>query len=90
MPQPLPDPELPSFRRTPGYRPELRRDERLKTKVHGRENIQIGHEDIDLRYLEQLADSEQTAALSYMLALAEKVCLTVRPACVCLWIPFFH
>lgn len=72
MPQLLPDPELPSFRRTPGYRPELRRDERLKTKVHGRENIQIGHEDIDLRYLEQLADSEQTAALSYMLALAEK------------------
>ena len=72
MPQLLPDPELPSFRRAPGYNPALRKDDRLKTKVHGRENIQLGREDIDLRYLEQLADSEQTAALSFMLALAEK------------------
>ena len=57
MPQLLPDPELPSFRRAPGYNPALRKDDRLKTKVHGRENIQLGREDIDLRYLEQLADS---------------------------------
>lgn len=79
MPQLLPDPELPSFRRAPGYNPALRKDDRLKTKVHGRENIQLGREDIDLRYLEQLADSEQTAALSFMLALAEKISLTDKP-----------
>lgn len=41
MPQLLPDPELPSFRRAPGYNPALRKDDRLKTKVHGRENIQL-------------------------------------------------
>ena len=72
MPQILPDPALPSFRRAPGYNPALRRDDRLKHKAHGRETIQLGHETIDLRYLEQLADTEQTAALSFMLALAEK------------------
>ncbi len=73
----LPDPPLPTFRRIPSCNMALRRDDRLKTK-HGRDSIMLGHETIDLRYLEQLADSEQTAALSYMLALAEKNLLNGR------------
>lgn len=68
----LPDPALPSFRRIPTFNAALRRDDRLKTRSRGMDNIQLGHEAIDLRYLEQLADSEQTAALSFILARCEK------------------
>ena len=70
--QQLPDPALPSFRRVPSCNMALRRDDRLKTRNRGTDDVQLGHENIDLRYLEQLADHEQTAALSCILALAEK------------------
>lgn len=70
--QKLPDPALPSFQRVPTCNIALRRDDRLKTRTRGTDDVQLGHENIDLRYLEQLADQEQTAALSYILALAEK------------------
>ncbi len=74
----LPDPALPSFQRIPSCNMALRRDERLKTKVFGKDSIQLGHENVELRYLEQLTDSEQTAALSFILALAEKQLLNGR------------
>lgn len=76
--QKLPDPALPSFQRVPTYNIALRRDDRLKTRTRGTDDVQLGHENIDLRYLEQLADQEQTAALSYILALAEKNLLDGR------------
>ena len=50
---------------------EKKRD-RLKLKCHGRDSIQIGLETIDLRYVEQLADSEQTNALAYLLRYADE------------------
>ena len=56
----------------------LRKDDRLKTRNRGTDDVQLGHENIDLRYLEQLADHEQTAALSRILALAEKNLLDGR------------
>lgn len=34
--------------------------ERLKVKVHGRDGFTIGKQEVDLRYVEQLIDSEQT------------------------------
>ena len=34
--------------------------ERLKVKVHGRDGFSIGKQEVDLRYVEQLIDSEQT------------------------------
>ncbi len=71
-------PNLPSFDRRPTFNAALRRDDRLKTKVHGKDSIQLGREDIDLRYLEQLTDSEQSTALSFILALAEKSLLNGR------------
>jgi predicted ABC-class ATPase len=43
------------------------RNERLKTKTHGRDGFSLDKEEIDLRYVEQLIDSEQTAALSLLL-----------------------
>ena len=76
--QKLPDPALPSFQRVPSCNMTLRRDDRLKTRTRGTDDVQLGHENIDLRYLEQLADQEQTAALSYILALAEKNLLDGR------------
>ena len=76
--QKLPDPALPSFQRIPTCNMTLRRDDRLKTRTRGTDDVQLGHENIDLRYLEQLADHEQTAALSYILALAEKNLLDGR------------
>ena len=76
--QQLPDPALPSFRRVPSCNMALRKDDRLKTRNRGTDDVQLGHENIDLRYLEQLADHEQTAALSRILALAEKNLLDGR------------
>ena len=33
----------------------------------GRDGVQLGHDTIDLRYVEQLADAEQTVMLGYLL-----------------------
>lgn len=35
-------------------------------KTFGRDSFSIDRETVDLRYVEQLADSEQTSALSYL------------------------
>ena len=42
------------------------RDERIKVRLHGRDAFQVAKEPVDLRFVEQLADSEQTAALAQM------------------------
>ena len=44
--------------------------ERLKVKVHGRDGFSIGKQEVDLRYVEQLIDSEQTGALGALLKYA--------------------
>lgn len=44
-----------------------RRDERIKTKVYGKDSLQVGKEQVDLRFVEQLIHSEQTAALAQMM-----------------------
>lgn len=44
-----------------------RRDDRMKTKVMSTDGFSINHETVDLRYVEQLADSEQMAALAGMM-----------------------
>ncbi|MDO5417224.1 MAG: ABC-ATPase domain-containing protein [Lachnospiraceae bacterium] len=43
------------------------RSERIKTKVYGKDSIQVGKEQVDLRFVEQLIHSEQTAALAQMI-----------------------
>lgn len=40
------------------------RDERIKTKTHGKDTLQVGREEVDLRFVEQLIHNEQTAALA--------------------------
>lgn len=72
------DPPRPSFDRIPSCNMALRRDDRLKSKSFGTDSVSLGHDTVELRYLEQLSDSEQTAALSYILVLAEKQLLNGR------------
>ena len=43
-----------------------KQDDRIKVKIFGRDSFQVGKEPVDLRFVEQLADSEQTAALAQM------------------------
>ena len=42
------------------------RDERIKTKTYGKDSLQVGKEQVDLRFVEQLIHGEQTAALAQM------------------------
>lgn len=48
-----------------------RREERIKVKVHDKNTFQVAKEPVDLRFVEQLVDSEQTAALAQMV----RICL---------------
>lgn len=67
---------LPPFRREasdmsrrggPGSRSQ---HEHMKAKVFGKDSFSLDKETIDLRYVEQLTDSEQTCALAYLLRYA--------------------
>lgn len=53
------------------HRPAQKED-RVKIKTFGRDSIQVNHETIDMRYAEQLADSEQLTALGYMVSYARQ------------------
>ncbi|MDO4261344.1 MAG: ABC-ATPase domain-containing protein [Eubacteriales bacterium] len=75
------DRALPPFRKKSGGRDDRRRGgrpgrdeqprhEHMKTKTFGKDSFSIDKETVDLRYVEQLADSEQTAALSCLLRFA--------------------
>lgn len=60
-------------KQTPAVRSHGRnagRPEQLKIKVHGKDGFLIGKQDVDLRYVEQLIDPEQTAALGLLLKYA--------------------
>lgn len=49
----------------------FRTDRKLKLKTQGLDSITVQHETIDLRYLEQLVDSEQVLALASILRYAQ-------------------
>lgn len=81
-----PDFAVPDFRRTlPPYSRDNRKNDRrgggnrhgndkryehMKVKTFGRDSFSLDKETIDLRYVEQLADSEQTNALAHLLRYA--------------------
>lgn len=44
-----------------------RRHDTMKVKTMGRDSFSVDRETVDLRYVEQLADSEQTSALAHLL-----------------------
>ena len=62
---------LPGLDRRPSPSPEFRGD-RIKLKSLGRDGVSINRETIDLRYVEQLRDGEQSAALGYAMVYAQQ------------------
>lgn len=49
----------------------LKKDDRIKIKTMGTSELLLAKESVELRYLEQLKDQEQTAALAWILKFAE-------------------
>lgn len=62
----------PEFRRIFSQNRKLVSNDRIKTKTLGMDGISIDRETIDLRYVEQLADTEQLTMLAQLLVYAEK------------------
>ncbi len=78
---PLSDFQPPAFQLPSSHRPMTKAadpkgrgghdgPERVKVKVHSRDGFLIGKQDVDLRYIDQLVDAEQTAALGLLLKYA--------------------
>lgn len=65
-------PDLPSFERCPERDMNFVREDRIKMKVMGKDQIQLNRENLILRGLEQLVDSEQTLAIGWMLTWVQK------------------
>lgn len=59
--------DRPVFERRPGKNPGVIHKGRIKIKTMGKDGFQLGNETIDLRYVEQLADSEQLTCLGYIM-----------------------
>ena len=68
----------PDFHRCPKPSPALGGAERVKVKPMGRDGVSVGRESIDLRYVEQIVDAEQSAALGYCLLYAQQHLLDGR------------
>ena len=62
----------PDFHRCPRAGKGFRDNDRIKMKTMGREAVMINKETIDLRYVEQITDSEQVTALGYCMRYAQK------------------
>ena len=60
-----------SDKRCPRPNAALKKEERLKLKAMGTSELLLGRDGVELRYLEQLRDSEQTMALAYLLKYLE-------------------
>ena len=67
------DNQFPNFNksRIPSPDMALRKEDRIKIKTMGTSELSLAKENVELRYLEQLKDQEQTAALAYLLKYAE-------------------
>ncbi len=75
---PLPTPHTPPFA-LPGQKRPFQcarkgksKEERLKVKIHDKDTFLLGREAVELRYVEQLVDKEQTTALAYLLRYAKE------------------
>lgn len=70
--------EKPDFKRCPQPSQAFRGNDRIKMKTLSREGVMINKETIDLRYVEQITDSEQVTALGYCIRYAQKHILNGR------------
>lgn len=64
--------QMPVYQRCPKKNPGIVHKGRIKIKTMGRDGVQLNHETIDLRYVEQLADYEQLTCLGYMVKCMEE------------------
>lgn len=62
----------PVFERKPRRNPGIVHKGRIKIKTMGKDGVQLNHETVDLRYVEQLADYEQLTCLGYLLKYMEE------------------
>ena len=64
---------FPTFNKHRRPRPDmaLKKDDRIKIKTMGTREISLSKENVELRYLEQLKDQEQSAALAHLLKYAQ-------------------
>ena len=62
----------PDFARRPRPDKAFQGNERIKMKTMGKEAVMINRDTIDLRYVEQITDSEQVTALGYCVRYAQK------------------
>ena len=62
----------PAYDRVPRPDQAFHGNDRIKMKTMGKESVMINRDTIDLRYLEQITDSEQVAALGYCVRYAQK------------------
>ena len=64
---------FPAFnrKRCPAPDMALRKDDRIKIRTTGTSELSLSRENVELRYLEQLKDQEQTAALAWALKFAQ-------------------
>ncbi len=58
-------------KRCPAPDMALRKEDRIKMKAMGTSEVSISRESVELRYLEQLKDQEQSMALAYVLKVAQ-------------------
>lgn len=65
----IPQAVLPDDSRCPAA---AKNSDRVKIKVLGKDGFSLDHETVDLRYVEQIADVEQVAALGYLLHYANR------------------
>ncbi len=64
--------EPPVFHRLFAGDKKAAQNDRMKVKGMGKDAVSIDHDTIELRYVEQLVDSEQTMALGYMVKYAKQ------------------
>ena len=57
--------------------------DRIKTKVLGKDAFMTDHETVDIRYVEQVADTEQTASFFFT---CTEMCSTEKRALLTVWI----
>lgn len=64
---------FPAFnrKRCPSPDMALKKEDRIKIKTMGTSELSLARENVELRYLEQLKDQEQSAALAYLLKYAQ-------------------
>ena len=58
--------EKPNFARTVKRDAAFAKDDRIKLRADGLDGFSINREDVDMRYVEQLVDSEQLTSLAYL------------------------